>query len=102
MSVFYSSHLDPPSPLYRVQVRGVLDAAVMAASGLPRVGSNAGSTLRSGGEGSQGGVKQSPSAIPATTLYEDTVVHARKVRGGGRQSGWRKAEPFRHPRHHPL
>ena len=82
MSLFCSNHPNTPSPLCLLQVRGVLDAAVMAASGLPRVGSNAGSTLRSGGEGSQGGVKQSPSAIPATTLYEDTVVHARKVRGG--------------------
>ena len=90
MSLFCSSHPDPRSPLYRLQVRGVLDAAVMAASGLPRVGSNAGSTLRSGGEGSQGGAKQSPSAIPATTLYEDTVVHARKARGGGGGDGGRK------------
>lgn len=67
-------------------VRGVLDSMVLSVSGLPKVGSNAtGSAIRGGPDGQaltpgSGPGTQSPSAIPTTTLFEDSVVHARKVR----------------------
>ena len=49
---------------------------VSAVSGLPRVGSSAaGSAMRTQESQVQG---SSPSTIPTTTLYEDSVVSARK------------------------
>jgi dynein heavy chain len=73
-------------------VRGVLDAMVLSVSGLPRVGSTAAGSnfaLRSQdantagtGRGTAAGMPgaQNPTLIPTTTLFEDTVVKARKVR----------------------
>jgi hypothetical protein len=69
----------------------VLDGAVLAVSGLPRVGANvAGANAVAGtwavagsgadvGGGALGGA--SGSAIPTTSLTESSVVAARKVQG---------------------
>lgn len=73
-------------------VRGILDSLVIAASGLPRLGSNpvggfsslggkgpqrGGDAHSLGANGTQGGLSSS-NLIPSTGLQEDEVVEARK------------------------
>ena len=65
-------------------VRNILDNAVLAVAGLPRVGSNTvGSTsFTPPAPGSVHAGMSSGSTIPTTSLQEESVVVAKKVRGG--------------------